>query len=97
MYHDLKAHETEVRGEWHKSGSQVVESAACERIRWLTNSQLERIASAPGGWDTLYLDPKTDRFWELTYPDGDYHGGGPPMLRTIAPAEVLAKYDNSVD
>lgn len=92
MHRDLQPDETEVRGEWLADGKQVVGDAACERIEWLVSSRLERLASNSSGWETLYRDPTDGRLWEHTYPQGGWHGGGPPALRTISASEAESKY-----
>ena len=97
MSTDLQSHETELRGEWVVAGNQVTGNAICERIAWLIQSRLNRVASANHGWDTLFRDPHTDRFWELTYPHSEWHGGGPPMLRAISLSDAQAKYFRSSD
>jgi hypothetical protein len=92
MTRDLQAHETEIRGEWIATGKNVVGDTACERIEWLTTSSLVRLASDASGWETLYTYPRTGRLWERTYPHGEWHGGGPPMLRAISLVEAQVKY-----
>ena len=84
--------EEEIRCEWTLNGSQVRGDANCDRIDELIDSHLREIARAPSGWETLYIDPDDGRFWELTYPRGEMHGGGPPLLRHLSGAEAGAKY-----
>ena len=64
-----------------------------DRINWLVRSKLRKLATASGGWDTLYLDPKDGRYWERTYPHGQLHGGGPPALTNISQETARDKYD----
>jgi hypothetical protein len=92
MYLDLQPNETEIRGEWLDTGGKVVGDAACDRIEWLVKLRLERLASDATGWETLYRDPSSGRLWEHTHPHGEYHGGGPPMLRAISASDVKLKY-----
>jgi len=53
---------------------------------------LRKLASADGGWSTLYCDPSDRRLWEMTYPQGDLHGGGLPVLRVIVREEAIRRY-----
>jgi hypothetical protein len=62
------------------------------RILWLIRHRLIKRAIAEGGWDQLYRDPSDGRFWELTFPQGSLHGGGPRRLSCLSRAEVEAKY-----
>jgi len=66
--------------------------AVAARIKELTDTHLRTIAVTENGWETLYRDPTDLRFWELTYPHSEMHGGGPPMLRCITAEEAHAKY-----
>jgi hypothetical protein len=36
-----------------------------------------------GGWEIEYVCPDTGKRWLLDYPHGEYHGGGPPRLRSL--------------
>jgi hypothetical protein len=47
-------------------GGETVEDTICRRIRSLTESALERVASSSDGWSVLYRDPGDGRYWELT-------------------------------
>lgn len=60
----------------------------------LTRAYLTKVAvsEAFGGWETLYQDPADLRFWELTYPHGEMHGGGPPTLKSLTVQEAKSKY-----
>jgi hypothetical protein len=87
----LKANETELTGHWHVQNGRVTRDTTSERIEWLIEHCLLKIADSPGGagWVTLYQDPRDGRFWERTYPQGEMHGGGPPQhLRTLTSDEV---------
>ncbi len=62
----------------------------CERIDKLTSTYLELIASE--NWRVLYLDPADGRYWELSWPQGEMHGGGSPRLSVISSADAIAGY-----
>jgi hypothetical protein len=58
-------------------------------------AKLERLGHDQSGWETLYRDPGTGSFWEITYPQSRMHGGGPRQLSEIAPSwrfDEKAKY-----
>ena len=62
------------------------------RILWLVRHRLSPRATAAGGWEQLFLDPRDGRYWELTFPHGSLHGGGPRRLAHLSIDEVEAKY-----
>lgn len=64
-----------------------------KRILFLIQNKLQKKVSTSGGWNVLYLDKRDNRYWELTYPHSEVHGGGPPMLRVLTEAELETKYD----
>ncbi|MVT68195.1 hypothetical protein GPL21_24165 [Bradyrhizobium pachyrhizi] len=51
-------------------------------------SGLESVGDHQYGWDTLFRDPKTRKFWELVYPPD----GGPRVLRPIAARDARTVY-----
>jgi len=66
-----------------------VDVKTCERIDWLLNDVLNIVgfSEKSGGWEKLYQDPGDGRYWLLTYPFSEMHGGGPPTLKHIRLAE----------
>lgn len=72
----------------------MVGDNACVRIDALISSYLKKLGYSPesGAWETLFLDPDDGRYWELTYPHGEWHGGGPPALFNLSETDALAKY-----
>jgi len=89
---DLRPEEAELRGAWIFDGSRTRGDVVSQRIKWLVSSRLQRLGRDPSGWETLYCDPRDGRLWEHTYPQSEMHGGGPPALRFITPADAAAKY-----
>ena len=51
---------------------------------------LERIAD--GNWTILYRDPSSGELWELFFPQGEMHGGGPRYLRQLSTDEAAKSY-----
>lgn len=88
----IKPTETEITGRWEEQRGSVVEDPACQRIKMLIKDYLQLIARSDDGWSSLYKDPKDGRFWELTYPHSDWHGGGPPSLIHISQTEAKKNY-----
>jgi hypothetical protein len=76
-------------------GYSAVERAAdatCRRIEQLIAQHLIELGCDSSGWDVLYRDPQDARLWELTYPQGHLHGGGPPRLTWLAATQAREKY-----
>ena len=63
-----------------------------DRIYWLVEHCLEKVATSSEGWDMLLRDPTDKRYWERTYPLSYMHGGGPPALHVIASQAAREKY-----
>jgi hypothetical protein len=89
--------ETLLAGEWQRANHQVVADKTCERINRLVESFLKEIGRDSSGWDVLYRDPGDGRFWELTYPQSELLGGGPPQLRCMTSEQALEKYGITLD
>jgi len=88
----LRPDEEDLVGSWLDLGGRIEGDAVTDRIDALIRTHLTRLASSADGWDILYRDPIDGRLWELTYPHGGWHGGGPPRLRRIDIAEADEKY-----
>lgn len=103
MHPGFHPDESDLLGQWLDIGSRIEGDAVTARIGWLTITvspelgregtaeRLERLGAA-GGWELLYRDPRDGRLWELIYPHSELHGGGPPRLYLLSPAEAQAKY-----
>jgi len=79
-------------GAWDQQGGTVVADETALRIDWLVRHQLERLSTDLSGGYTLMRDPRDGRLWELSYPEGEFHGGGPAKLEVIAPDAAQARY-----
>jgi hypothetical protein len=91
----LEPEETDLRCEWDVVDGKVIGNAVCDRIDHLVSQYLLQVAG--GGWETLYQDPYDGRYWELTYPQGEMHGGGPPRLTHLSDEQARAKYGNAIN
>jgi hypothetical protein len=80
----------EIEGAAHVVDGRVMADANWKWIDELVASRLVKVAG--GGWETLYRDRVDDRLWELDYPEGSLHGGGPPRLRRLSEDDARAKY-----
>ena len=85
------SHEREIRGKWIVVGRRVEADDDCRRIEELAARHLQELDRDPTGWDRLFVDPDDGRYWELTYPESELHGGGPPLLRNLQESEARAK------
>jgi hypothetical protein len=93
----LTPDESNLRGNWimQKDGS-VIADVTEKRIDWLTKHHLEHIATDSSGWEILYHDPCDGRIWELTFPQGEMHGGGPRSLQVLSVDDAAIKYPHAV-
>jgi hypothetical protein len=57
--------------------------------------RLVRLAVRDDGWTLLLRDPDDGRLWELTYPDGSSHGGGPPLMTVLTEMEAAERYPDA--
>jgi hypothetical protein len=79
-------------GEWVEKDGRIVPDDACMRIVHLVSSHLQKLGTDSSGWNVLYRDPDDGRLWELTYPQSQLHGGGPPQLRRLAVQDARNSY-----
>ena len=76
---DLGPEERLLDGAW-TDGPGSPHDQVDQRIFWLVSRRLTLLGVAEGGWRQLYRDPRDGRMWELTFPRGSLHGGGPRRL-----------------
>ena len=84
--------ESKLIGQWHFENGAMRKDEVSQRIEWLINSHWKKITADASGWDVLYIDPVDERLWELTYPQSEMSGGGPPSLTIISREEAVKKY-----
>jgi hypothetical protein len=87
----LTSDDVDLVGAWVVENGRVVGDAVEQQINALL-PYLEKVGSDETGWDTLYRDPVDGRFWELVYPQGYMHGGGPKRLTCLSESTASAKY-----
>jgi len=89
--------ETDLFGAWLTKREKVVADPICQRIEWLISQHLVQLGADSSGWDELYRDPDDGRLWELTWPQSEMHGGGPPRLTCLTIDAARGKYGAVVD
>jgi hypothetical protein len=90
----INSNEREIRGRWHVVAGRVTADESARRIEVLVAEYLKESGRDATGWDILYVDPNDGRFWELTYPQADTHGGGPPLLKHLTDRQTREKYSH---
>ncbi len=88
----IRPDETQLIGQWGFENRKMRADAVVERIEWLVEHQLERVASDWSKWYTLYRDPADGRYWERAYLQGHLQGAGPPSLLHVTPAQIERRY-----
>jgi hypothetical protein len=89
---NLRPGETLLEGKWIVVDGAVDGDDACKRIEELVRTCLKQIGVAEAGWAKLFVDPVDGRYWEQTYPNSEWHGGGPPTLTCVSDDYARAKY-----
>ena len=79
---------TLLAGQWFVRDGTLAADDVCVEIDALLENHLDEVAHDASGWLTLYRDRRDGQYWELSYPQSHMHGGGPPKLVTITPADA---------
>ncbi|WP_390634540.1 Imm27 family immunity protein [Oryzibacter oryziterrae] len=69
---------------WGLREARMVNEGDGAAIDALLANELVKLAMTDGGWRTLCQHRLTGRLWELSYPNGEVHGGGPRRLRELS-------------
>lgn len=88
----LRPDETILQGGSVTIDGQVLRNPVSVRIDHLISNELIEVTTGDGGWSTLYRDPVDGRYWELSYPHSEMHGGGPRSLTHLSDEAVKNKY-----
>ena len=88
----IESNETKLTGKWIFTDGIVKEDDISKRIKDLVVNYLLEIATDESGWYKLYKDPNDHRYWELSYPQSDLQGGGPPLLTNLSKVEAKERY-----
>jgi hypothetical protein len=90
---NISPEETEIIGSWETVAGRVTKDEQAHRVESLVRGYLKPVANSSGGWERLFKDPADGRFWELTYPNSELHGGGPPKLAVLTKEEATRRYE----
>lgn len=83
----------EIIGKWIVDPTgRVVGDEAENQIQDLIQNRLIRLADREGGWTRLYRDRADNSYWELTFPNSEWHGGGPSKLTRLEMSRVQELY-----
>jgi hypothetical protein len=74
--------EKEIVGKWIFEDGKIIADSNCQFIKSMIENDLKEIKVSEDGWTKQYED-KNGIIWELTFPESDLHGGGPPKLTLI--------------
>lgn len=84
--------EQKIVGRWLIEDGKLVADSNAARIDALITGPLREVARSDDGWSVLYIDEGDGRYWELSYPESELHGGGPPLLEVISSDAVNERY-----
>lgn len=84
--------ETSLIGSVRVVNGEVLRDPVYERIEQLVDEYLVRIGRNRAGDAVLFCDPGDRRLWVLTYPQFEYHGGGPPRLDQVTREEATRRF-----
>ncbi len=90
---NLKMHEKELVGHYIINNLKIEADEVAKRIVDLISNYLIFIKADESGWFKLYQDPFDKRYWELSYPSSEEHGGGAPKLTNVSKKEAETKYN----
>lgn len=83
----------EIIGKWIVDPTgRVIGDEAETQIQDLIQNHLKRLADREGGWTVLYHDPSANSYWELTFPNSEWHGGGPRKLTRLEASRLRELY-----
>ena len=88
----LGPEEIELIGSWKSVNGRVTKDEPAQRIEVLVRRHLKPLAQSSSGWEKLFQDLSDGRFWELTYPASNLHGGRSPRLAVLTEDEARARY-----
>lgn len=88
----IEPNETILKGSLIFKDGSVTSDSVSQRIENLIANHLIEIGEDESGWNKLYRDPVDNRYWELTYPESEAHGGGAPQLKLLSDQQAKSKY-----
>ena len=88
----IERDEKQLVGRWEGLGGRFVADPVAKRIDALVADNLIRVTASADGWSVLYRDPEDGRLWELTHPESELPGGGPPTLTNLTEREAHDRF-----
>ena len=82
-----------IKGRWIRKENKVEGDESCRLIKHLITDHFKKVTERESGWAILYQNPLDGSYWELTYPQGELQGGGPPQLEKLSIEEVSKRYN----
>jgi hypothetical protein len=79
-----------LQGSWVVEDGKVGADRTCNEIEGKLQ-RLRKIATRDGGWTTLHR-ADDGSLWELSFPQGELQGGGPPRMESFTHSEAVALY-----
>jgi hypothetical protein len=92
MKSKIDPNEKKIVGKWVDINGQIIKDSTCKTVEYLVSEYLEKIDDSSTGWSVLYQDKSDGRYWELSYPQSEMQGGGPPTLTWMSIEDVKKKY-----
>jgi len=72
----------QIVGNWIYENGEIVADSNCKIIESMLKEELREIEVSEDGWTKRYQD-ENGNIWELTFPESNLLGGGPPQLTRI--------------
>ncbi len=72
----------EIIGKWKFENGKVISDSNCKIIENMIEHDLTKIGTSEDGWTVKYK-AKDETIWELSHPESNLGGGGPPKLIQI--------------
>jgi|TARA_B110000902_G_scaffold86485_1_gene102630 hypothetical protein len=79
----------EIIGKWIFKDGKVLADSNCNTIELMIKNDLIEFESDDDNWIKKNKGKKDGSIWELTYPEGHLHGGGPPKLNKVIKTIIL--------
>ena len=72
---------TELNDVWVARDGKMIADGDAKTIDAMLEAELVELKK--GNWAVLYRHKHTEELWDLVYPQGEMHGGGPRRLRQL--------------